>query len=86
MENYFYMTPAEKEVAIAVVKAKLKASTVLPTPTKEPFDYPIAMVPFAHAALEILAESAIGSGAEDDFWSFLDDALTEAVIKAKKRS
>jgi hypothetical protein len=82
MDHYPTKNAAQQEVAIAICKAKLKASGILPLDVKEPYDYPLELMPFAHAAFELLADAALVSGHELDYWEFLRDALSEAIGRA----
>lgn len=74
------------EADIQALKAKISASSLnRAQDVKEPYDIPSRMMPVAYAMLETLCNSAIGSGREEQWFGFLQDALTECIGRANER-
>jgi hypothetical protein len=74
---------AKRETEIAILIARIRSSTLFAAgEVKEPADRTTAMIPAAYAFFEVLVQSGLGSGNENDWHQFLTETLAEVIRKS----
>ena len=72
----------EMESEIALLIARIRSSSLFAAgEVKEPHDRTTAMIPAAYAFFEVLVQSGLGSGHENEWHQFLTESLAEVVRK-----
>lgn len=75
---------AKMETEIATLIARIRSSTLFAAgDVKEPFDRTTAMIPAAYAFFEVLVQSGLGSGHENDWHEFLTEVLADVIRKTE---
>lgn len=74
---------AKVEADIATLMARIRSSSLLDAARncKEPYDIPPALIPAAYAFFAVLVQAGYGSGDEENWFQFLQEALLEVILK-----